>query len=77
MLLNVNSNTTVKCMTHGHYVRYGFPGGIVAVYSVSYDGFKACNVTGGKLLGSINCSSNNQILDFPNKEGETYYLIGE
>ena len=74
MLLKANSKTTVDC---GKTWRR-FRDRNVNVYSVSYDRFNECNVTGGKLLGSINCGSNNQTLDFPNKDGgETYYLLGE
>ena len=79
VLLKANSKTTVECgkAFDDFHLWRPFPDGNVNVYSVSYDRFNACNVTGGKLLGSINCSSNNQTLDFPNKDGETYYLLGE
>ena len=77
VLLKADSNVTIKCEM---LLAKNFSGKI-NVYSVSYDGFNTCNVTGGKLLGSLRCGSNHhqntKPLDFPNKEAEMYYVIGE
>ena len=76
-LVKSDSNVTVKCEIPS--VK-NFSGKI-DVYSVRYGDFNTCNITGGKLLRSLHCGSNHhqttQLLDFANKKGETYYIIGE
>ena len=75
-LIKSNSNVTVKCEMPS---AKNFSGKI-DVYSVRYRGFNTCNITGGKLLGSLHCGPNHhqttKLLDFANKKGETYYVIG-
>ena len=78
-VVKAGTKISVKCSgneTHVHRIDQA------TLFMVKYDEFITCNITGGKLLGTVDCipSSVHHFIKFDDvdlEEAETYYVVGK